>query len=157
RCARPPLSRRLAMRRILFLSVLVLAFGASAAAAQDEPVAFDASHAKVFHAPPGRALTGPSLAPGASAVAQFLRTHGVDAATAQSMKTVSQERAAKTGITHVRLEQEVAGLRVPHAYVKASFDSRGQLIHAIHNLAKVPGSGVLPARVDERAALRAAL
>ena len=144
------------MRRIRFLPAVLLALAAATAAAQDEPAAFDASQATVFRGAPGHPLAPATAAP-ASSVSQFLRTHGLDPATTQSLRTAAQGPAPKSGITHVRLEQEVAGLRVPNAYVKASLDSRGQLIHVIQNLARVPASGVLPARVAERDALRAAL
>jgi hypothetical protein len=145
------------MRKVFLLAVLLVALVAAPARAQDEPAAFDASQARVYKGAPGQALSGPSLAPRDSVVAQFLRSHGVDAATAQSLKTVAQGRVARTGVTHIRMEQEVAGLRVANAYVKASLDDRGRLIHVIDSAARVPASGLQPARVGSQEALTAAL
>jgi extracellular elastinolytic metalloproteinase len=145
------------MRRIV-LAALALAFVAATAGAQDEPATFDASQAKVYKGGPGRPLSAPSAALSkASVVSQFLRAQGIDTATAQSLRSVAEERVARTGITHIRLEQEVAGLRVANAYVKASLDDKGQLIHVVESAARVPAGGVQPARVGEQQALRAAL
>ncbi len=145
------------MRRIFLLAILGLGLVAATAGAQDQPVAFDATRASIFKGTPGRPLAGPSTAPGASVVAQFLQSHGVGATTVASLKVAAQDRVSRGGITHIHMEQEVFGLRVAGAYAKASLDDRGQLIHIIQNLAEVPAAGVVPARADERQALRAAL
>ncbi len=69
---------------------------------------------------------------------------------------VAGETRSPAGVTHVRLEQVVDGLRVEGAYVKAAFDDRGRLIHVIEAIAPVTGKAVA-ARVGERQALGAAL
>jgi extracellular elastinolytic metalloproteinase len=145
------------MRRIFLLTILSLGLVAATAGAQDQPIAFDAERASVFKGTPGRPLTGPSSASGASVVTQFLQSHGMGAATAASLQIAAQDGVSRGGLTHIHMEQEIAGLRVAGAYVKASLDDRGRLIHVIQNVADVPAAGVLPARVDERQALRAAL
>jgi len=145
------------LRKVFVIAVLFLAFVAATARAQDVPAAFDSSEAKVYKGAPGQTLSGPSLSPRSSVVAQFLRAQGADDATAQSLNVVAQERVARTGVTHIRMEQQVAGLRVANAYVKASLDDRGRLIHVIDSAARIPPSGLQPARVGAQQALLAAL
>ncbi|HET6953617.1 MAG TPA: M36 family metallopeptidase, partial [Acidimicrobiales bacterium] len=89
-------------------------------------------------------------------VARFLRGQGASEATLASLRAVARHQAPLTGVTHVRVEQEVAGLRVAGAYAKAAFDPQGQLARVVENLAPV-GDRVVPARVAEGDALRAAL
>jgi hypothetical protein len=55
------------------------------------------------------------------------------------------------------MEQRVAGLPVFGAYVKAGFNNRGDLVHLVEHLAKVPDSGVSRAEINERRALEIAL
>lgn len=146
------------MRKVLVFAILSLGLAAAAAGArEEEPAAFDAARARVYKAAPGRALTTASQAAPASVVARFLESRGVSASAIASLRTVAEKRASRGGITHVRMEQEIAGLRVAGAYVKASLNGRGELIHVIENLAEVPRGGLAPARVNEAEALRAAL
>jgi extracellular elastinolytic metalloproteinase len=57
----------------------------------------------------------------------------------------------------VRFGQEVQGLRVYGTYAKAAVDASGRVVSVVENLASGFGRGVAPARVDEGAALAAAL
>jgi extracellular elastinolytic metalloproteinase len=145
------------MRRILVLLLLAPAFAAFAAAAQDEPASFRADMARVYRAAAGKALAAPSGA-ASQTVSRFLQAHGVSAATLATVSTVAQEKS-RNGITHVRMEQSVGGLRVEGAYVKASVNARGELISVIEQLARVPGAstGIAPATATEAQALGAAL
>src|SRR6185295_107657 len=59
------------------------------------------------------------------------------------------------GVTHLRLEQQVAGLTVHGSYVKAAINGRGELIHVIEKLA--PAGTPKAAAIDESQALAAAL
>ena len=107
------------MRRILVATLAVFALGtATPMAAQDRPASMDAKRASIYQGAPGRALTGPSAATPVATVAQFLRERGVSASTVASLRVVAQYRSLVTGLVHVRMEQEVAGLRVADAYVK---------------------------------------
>jgi len=142
------------MRKYLAL-FLILGPAAGLAVAADDPELFDAKRARVYKAAPGESLTAVSRAAAKDVVAGFLRTRGVSEATVRSLKAVAEQRAS-TGLTHVRLEQHVAGLRVEGAYVKAALDGSGRLVHLIENLAGA-GGRVAAASVDERQALRAAL
>lgn len=145
------------MRKILFLVVLGVGLVSAGALAQDQPAAFDGERATIYRAAPGRPLTGPSQAGPVSVVTQFLRGHGVDASTVNSLRAAGENHVSGSGLTHFRMEQEVGGLRVADAYVKAALNARGELIQVIQNVAAVPSGKVVPARADERQALRAAL
>lgn len=144
------------MRAILGITAAAL-FLACAASPPDVPVTFDAQRARIHVPASGGALTSASSASPFAVAAGFLRGQGTSAATIASLRAVSQHRSALTGATHVRIEQEVAGLRVTGAYAKAAVDPQGQLARLVENLAPVGADGVVPARVAESDALRAAL
>lgn len=143
------------MRRAFALVLLSLAGAVltAAAPAQDEPAALQA---RTYRTARGQKLSAPSTSAPASIVARFLQARGVSAATARTLQTASTDRAA-TGLTLVRIEQQLAGLRVHDAYAKAALNDRGELVHVIESLAPVRSTSVSAARIDERQALRAAL
>jgi extracellular elastinolytic metalloproteinase len=146
------------VRKMFVLAVLCLGLAAtSAGAGPDQPAAFDASAAHVYKAPPGRTLTAPSSAPPAEVVARFLQGKGRSASALAALKTVAHERGARSGLTHLRMEQEVAGLRIEGPYLKAALDDRGELVHVIDALAPVPPGAPARAAVTEAQALSAAL
>ncbi|HEX7154058.1 MAG TPA: M36 family metallopeptidase [Thermoanaerobaculia bacterium] len=110
--------------------------------------------ANIYRAEGVQALTLPSTASPTAIVAQFLGARGRDAATLRSITLVSHGRASQ-GVAHSRMEQRVNGVAVHGAYVKASINERGELVHLIENLA--PAGRVAGASIDERQALAAAL
>jgi hypothetical protein len=118
--------------------------------AQDQPTA---QQARIYKANPGQFLAARANTPPAALLADFLRSRGVSDATARSLRSVAEHRIAHTGMMHLRLEQEVAGLRVHDAYVKAAFNRRGELVHVIESLAPVPAVAPLRTRIDEAQAL----
>jgi extracellular elastinolytic metalloproteinase len=140
-----------------FMAMVALVLAAASAGAQDEAVTFDAARARIHRSLREQPLIGPSPGTAASVVARFLRDRGASDATVASLREVSRGRSAKTGLTHLRLEQRVAGLRVAGAYVKAALDDQGRLVHLIENLADVPARRPRAAAVDERRALRSVL
>ena len=128
------------MRRILAVITLFFCLGAAvAAAAPDVAVDFDSTRARIYKGAPGRALSGSSSAAPASVVARFLRESGLSASTTDSLYEVARYRSPVTGLTHIRMEQAVAGVRVADAYVKAALNERGELVHLIQNIASVRG------------------
>jgi len=134
--------------------VLALSAGSGfAAAADDSPT----DRARVFRAEAAQALTLPSANTPLAVVSGFLGGRDVGPKTLGSLRTVSEHHVDRTGITHVRFEQEVAGLRVHDAYVKAALTERGELVHLIEALVPVPVAGVRRARIHARDALQAAL
>ncbi len=142
------------MRAFLGVATAVSLLACSASP-PDVPVIFDAQRARIHAAASGGALTAASNEAPVAAVARFLRGQGVPEATVASLRAVALHRSPLTGATHLRVEQEAAGLRVVGAYAKAALDPQGQLVRLIENLA--PAGGVAPARVAEADALRAAL
>lgn len=125
----------------------------SAAAQAQSPTGLDHGQARVVKSQAGRTLTGPSTAAAASVVAGYLARQRA-AADVAALRTLSS-RPSRSGLTHVRLQQEVQGLEVHGAYAKAAVDSQGRLVHLIDNLARV--STVQAARIDAADALRAAM
>src|SRR5512143_2891009 len=121
-----------------FLAVTAaLCFLACSASPPDVPVAFDAQRASIHVPASGTALTAASSESPAAAVARFLRGQGVAEATLASLRPVAGHRSPLTGVTHARLEQEAGGLRIAGAYAKGAFDSQGQLVRLVENLAPV--------------------
>lgn len=129
---------------------------ALAALAQERPADFRAHNADIFSGPGGQPLTLPSQAAPSAVVLEFLRGRGYSADIVASLVLGRTARVQRSGHTHLRFHQQAAGLAVYGAYVKATVNSDGQLLHLIAALAGV-GAGVQPAAIDSRAALDAAL
>jgi extracellular elastinolytic metalloproteinase len=139
--------------RIVVAACLSLAFS-WAGCASDEQSPPAGGRARVHASMDGQPLTPPSSATAFAVAADFLAARGsVDPDTLR----VASQRRADTGLTHVRLEQVVDGLRVAGAYAKAAVNDRGELVHLIDNLVAVDGDGVAPAAIDESRALAAAM
>jgi extracellular elastinolytic metalloproteinase len=145
------------MKKLFIFAVATFALATLNAAAQDEAVSFDAARARIHASVREHPLTGPARATAASVVGRFLREQGASVATVTSLREVSRGRSAKTGLTHLRMEQRIGGLRVAGAYVKAALDDQGRLLHLIENLAEAPARAPAPAAVDEARALRSVL
>lgn len=140
------------------LAVLVVATGimwTSTIATAQRPT-FQPPRARITKPQPGGALTLPSTASPRAILARYLRDHGGDEATAQSLVDTSQGAAARSGPRHVQFEQRAGGLQVYGTYAKATFNARGELIHLIENLAPIPAS-VGRARITEQRAITAAV
>lgn len=99
----------------------------------------------------GRPLTPPSTDAPAKIVRDYLLSRVGDAATQLRVVNESQSR----GVTHVRFEQVVDGMRVYGSYAKAALSSRGELVQVIHKLG--PTTRPLAAQAIESDALRTAL
>ncbi|HET9852740.1 MAG TPA: M36 family metallopeptidase [Candidatus Limnocylindrales bacterium] len=145
------------MRKLIAVVAALFLLGSMAgtvgAASGDKAVVFDGARAHVY------ARSGEPLlrANGASAIAvakQFLARHGRDTATLASLKAESKFKSR--GITHITYGQFIGGLRIYGAYAKVAVNARGNLIHVIDNLAKVPSS-VAGAKIGAGKALYAAI
>src|SRR5215475_594570 len=146
------------MSKTLIFAFAALSLAMAVAAfAQDQPVQFDGSRAHVYKSAPGRSLTAPTKAASSSVVGQFLSNNGMDASTLASLRVVEQHSNRATGVTHVRMEQQVSGLRVVDAYVKAALNARGEMVHLIENIAPVKTTSLASPKVSEAQALKAAL
>jgi hypothetical protein len=142
--------------RLLTLTTISFALAASAGpgAAQEYSLA---APARVHSAGTAAALAPPSSAGALDVVRGFLRERGVSPLTLDSLRRAREHHVARTGMTHLWLEQEVAGRTVHDAYAKAAFNDRGELVHLIEGLVPVPTADVRPARIGPDAALGAAL
>lgn len=135
------------------VGALLLALSASAwsqAASYAEPLA------QVVRASAGQVLGSATAGQRLAAVASSMRNRGASESTAQSLVEVGGG-ASKFGRTHLRLEQQVGGLRVYGSSVKATFNERGELVHLIEKLAAVPAVAPKAAAIGERQALDAAM
>lgn len=140
-------------RHLFTLSAIVSALIAPSLAAQAAPD-LDRSPAQVMRAESGRPLAvAGQVAPEAS-VRQFLRSQGRADAVLASLR-VARRGGGANGLTHLRLEQAVAGLAVHGAYVKAAFNARGELVHLIDKSVAI--STPSSSRVDAKQALVAAM
>jgi Zn-dependent metalloprotease len=144
-------------RSIVVLIHMALGLMATTAVAQDRPLDFSGERAVIVAGTPDRGLTAPATASSTAVVAQFLRTRELSAATIDSLRFVAQTDNAPSGMTYLRMEQTVGGLRVPGAYVKAALSKQGELIHLIYSLAEASPLRSASTRVSEQAALEAAL
>lgn len=140
--------------RVHFLARLAvgLTIFAAATLAQDQAADMSAQGAVIHRAVAGQRLTGPSQSAPGQIVADFLRANGRSNQTASSLVT-TLENPTSSGITHVRLEQQVDGLTVYGAYVKAALNSQGELLQVIEVLAPVGPVG--RASINEADALNA--
>ena len=146
------------MHRAQILAVGLLGAGlALAAQAAGNPLAPDERPTRTARAQNGQALSLPSTAAPAAIVSEYLRRSGHDDATVGSLKVERESRGRSGDRLHVRMSQEVAGLRVYDAYLKASLNGRGELVSVIENLAPGARGGVARAEIDAAAAVGAAL
>lgn len=140
---------------ILRLAALGIGVGSITACAVDpssldQPIeshSLDGAH--VLRSTSG-ALTSPSSTAKLDVVRAYLRDRS--GAAAEQLQVVSEHLAH--GVTHLRLEQHIDGLRVYGSYVRAALGSSGELLQVIDRT--VPVGPVAPARVDEHAAMQAA-
>lgn len=147
------------IRRIpaLILAGVFVAMPLAASMAQDQARSFRAENARVFQGSGDEAaLTLPSQAAPPAVVANFLRDEGFGEETIGSLVVESEHTAARSGVTHLRFGQQVAGLHVFGAYAKAAVNEDGELVHLIEALAPA-GERVIPANASPRGALDAAL
>lgn len=90
-----------------------------------------------------------------ASVADFLQSRGRSKATADSLVEVSRF-SDKNGVTHVKFEQRLNGLRVYGGYAKAAFDASGALTHLIERSANAGGFRARPT-ISDADALAAAI
>jgi extracellular elastinolytic metalloproteinase len=120
--------------------------------AKSDPVrTFDASSAKVYS---GALLKGSAGTSAADLARAFLRGKGASAATVASLAV--DATFTSRGVTFVRLRQDVGGLRIHGAYVRAAVNAKGRLVHVISNVVDLKG-GVADTATTARQALDASL
>jgi hypothetical protein len=133
-------------------TVAVMAVAVTASAQGRRP--FEVPPARTT-AQPGGTLTPPSNASPVAVLAQYLRDHGRDEATAGSVVELSRG-SVRNGVMAGRFGQRAGGLPVYGTYAKASFNDRGELVFLIENLVAVRGS-VARANVSAQQAVDSAI
>jgi hypothetical protein len=146
------------IRRLSFVaaSALLGLVLSAQAVAQADPSGYEQRKANVLKGAPGAALAAASPAGPAATVRGALHARGASEATAASLRETSSN-TTRAGITHLRMEQQVAGLTVYGRYVKAAVNARGELVNLIENVAAVPSTPPAEPRINAQRALQAAM
>lgn len=132
------------------------AFAASlvgAAAAQSEPN-LDQAVARVERGEPGRPLAADRRATPHALLERYLTSRGKSRPQLKSLRTASTVPGAH-GVTHLRMTQQVEGLDVYDAYVRAAVNARGELTQVIDRMAAVSKPRL--SRINAQQAVNAAL
>jgi Zn-dependent metalloprotease len=143
------------VKKALYFSILSLLVATLTSSSFAQSLIGLSARDAAVHSDGGSALSGPSSGSTLEIIGEFLSLQGRSNATAASLSVVSEGTNANTGLTHVRLGQQVNGLSVYGTYVKATLNSDGELIHLIELLAD-PSSRVTTTSIDADDALRAA-
>lgn len=141
--------------RLIVTATVLLVLLSTSTFAQSE-TGYEHRQATVTRPSDGLALSTPSSASPMTIVTDYLRAHGVNESTLNSLREVSTNRTAQ-GILHVRLEQQFGGLDAYGSYVKAAINSRGELVHLIENLAYAPAATPRAPAISALQALQAAI
>ena len=142
--------------RFLVLTTLAAAVAAALPAMAQEANGLDRRPARVAQAQAGRALAVAERANAPeTAVGRYLRGRGRSDAVLASLRASAPVKANAGGVTHLRMQQEVDGLPVHGAYLKAAVNARGELVHVVDRLVDV--STPAASRIDAQAAVDAAV
>lgn len=146
------------MRQLLsaLFIIPVLAWG-TVASAQDQARDFSPDSARVYRASAGESLAPPSGGSPFDVVTDFLRGQGQSDATANSLVVESSSTDSRSGVTHTRLRQQVAGMTVYGTYVRASATADGRLISVAENLEPITPAALVLAQITQAEALVAVL
>ena len=146
------------MRQLLSALLVVPAvMWGTAASAQDQARDFSPDSARVYRASDGESLTPPSGGSAFDVVTGFLRGQGRSDATANSLVVESSSTDSRSGVTHTRLRQQVAGMTVYGTYVRASATADGRLVSVAENLAPITPAALVLAQITQAEALVAVL
>lgn len=141
-----PTRSRLAGLAAAVLAATVLVAVTPTAEGQSAPRPVDARHR--VHWADGKALGRAGLPPG-RAVRQYL-----DSGAGDALRPTSRAWTVR-GVTYLRMEQYVAGLRVAGSDAKAAFDARGRLVSLVENAVRATDPRTASASKGD--ALRAAV
>lgn len=126
----------------------LFALAASGAAVAQSEVALSQQRAGIV-ADQG-ALTAATRGSPQASVDAALRSRGKSSATIDSI-VLESDYPGNRGVRHAQFEQRINGLRVYGAYVKASFNADGELIHLIERTAPAGGRIAAPTLGDAEA------
>jgi hypothetical protein len=133
---------------------VVLAVLSQASIAQQNAAGLDQRAARVESARPGLPLTAASNAAPDAIIVGYLSSRGHTAAEIATLQ-VDKVTTTARGMTHVVMRQEIDGLEVLGAYIKATLNADGELVQVIDGLATM--SLVQPSRIDAAQALAVTL
>ena len=152
---RKPIDNRFKSNRKQYLAATVAVLMAISGMLAQSDVGLERGQASVTRAEAGHALTRASRDTPEAIVRGYLRGRGRSSeALLNSLRTKGTNPGAN-GVTHVRMEQEVDGVAIHGAYVKAAVNRNGELVHLIDRLYDV--TSVRPSRIDAPEALAAAM
>ena len=125
---------------------------------QSGMIDLSAKGARVHKRPEARqALTSPSADAPGQIVRNFLQANNLRSSAAASLRTSSEFVNRKSGLTHVRMSQEVGGLSVYGTYVRAAVNGAGEIVHLMENVVQPARARVMPSQISSEEALSAAL
>jgi hypothetical protein len=133
---------------------VAVAISAALAVAAANAADLDRSTAKVTQASAGKSLTAASSATPEAIVTGYLKNNGRAKGAVSSLHTKSRSTGAN-GVKHLQMEQQLDGVTVQGAYVKAAINSRGQLVQMIDRTMAV--SNPAASSINALQALRAAM
>src|SRR5262245_31313350 len=116
--------------QVLVASVSTLATLLLASSAHAQSAGLDRGAAQVTRARAGAPLTSASNAAPSTIVSNYLRARGRSPAVLASLQS-ARESTVSRGMRNVRIQQEVDGIEVHGAYLKAVLNARGELVHVI--------------------------
>ncbi|MDP1827409.1 MAG: M36 family metallopeptidase [Archangium sp.] len=129
--------------RVVLSGVILSGLAACSASSTEAPVSL-----RIFATEPGQKLTAPSSSMPVEALAGFLGRSSTGL-------VVEQSGVGADGVTHVRVAQELGGVRVVGASARAAVLPSGALVHVIDTL--VPEQPVRAATLPASEALRLAM
>lgn len=139
---------------LLALVVCALSLAPLAVAQPEQLIELQAAGARVFAASRAEVL-GPNAGSATATVAAFLRSRNVPQAAVDSLVVEGGGAAPGAAVSHYRFKQRVQGLDVYGTYVKAAFNSSGDLVHLVELLG-TPPAVLIRAVVTPSTALTAA-
>jgi hypothetical protein len=139
---------------LVLAAAMATVFMSASVGAESAAPGLDRRPASIDRAAPGVPLAAASRADSKSVVSSYLQARGRSADVLASLR-VTRDGVAGNGYTQVRMEQQIEGLTVHGAYLKAAINAQGELVQVIDRLVDV--SLVRPSRIDAEQALVAAM
>jgi len=141
-------------RKLFVVAIFAVLVTISFVLAQSE-VGLDHRRANIARGEAGHPLTPASEAAPDAILAGYLRGRGSSSEDVLASLRIIGTNAGANGVTHLRLEQQIDGVSVYGAYIKAAVNSNGELINLIDRVYDV--KSVSPSRIDASQALTAAM
>jgi len=141
-------------RKLFVVAIFAVLATISYVLAQSE-VGLDHRRPNIARSEAGHPLTPASQAAPDAILEGYLRGRGRSSEDELASLRITGTNAGANGVTHLRLEQQIDGVTVYGAYIKAAINSNGELINLIDRLYDV--KSVIPSRIGASQALTAAM